>query len=65
MSRAGGGFGLLGMRERVRSVGGEVWIESEAGRGATVRVEVPLEPPDGAAGEAQREPRAQLVERRP
>ena len=49
--RTGSGFGLVGMRERVRSIGGEVWIESERGRGTTVRVELPLVPSDepGAA----------------
>jgi glucose-6-phosphate-specific signal transduction histidine kinase len=42
-ARTGSGFGLISMRERVRSVGGDIWIESQAGRGATVRVELPLD----------------------
>jgi signal transduction histidine kinase len=34
-------FGLMGMRQRVRSFGGSLAIESAAGRGTTLRVEVP------------------------
>jgi signal transduction histidine kinase len=34
----GGGFGLVSMRERARSVGGEVRISSAPGRGSTVEV---------------------------
>lgn len=37
----GSGFGLLGMRERVEMAGGEIWIESSPGRGATVRALLP------------------------
>jgi PAS domain S-box-containing protein len=36
-----GGFGLLGMRERVLLVGGTLEIESEPGRGTTVAVRIP------------------------
>lgn len=35
-------FGLLGMQERVRPLGGSVAFTSEAGRGTTVHVRVPL-----------------------
>ena len=35
------GVGLLGMRERVRQLGGQIRIES-SGRGATVQVEINL-----------------------
>jgi signal transduction histidine kinase len=39
--RAGGGYGLVGLRERVLSLGGRVDIETSAGRGFRLRVEVP------------------------
>ncbi|WP_138760263.1 sensor histidine kinase [Modestobacter altitudinis] len=35
------GFGLLGLRERATRLGGSVDVVSEAGRGTTVRVQVP------------------------
>ncbi|RGA00243.1 sensor histidine kinase [Microbispora triticiradicis] len=38
------GFGLRGMRERVRLAGGDVSLTSEPGRGTTVTVTVPREP---------------------
>jgi signal transduction histidine kinase len=38
---AEGGYGLIGMRERVAAVGGELTIESAAGQGTTVGVSVP------------------------
>lgn len=34
-------FGLMGMRQRVRSFGGTLAIDSASGRGTTLRVEVP------------------------
>ena len=37
------GFGLLGMRERVELLGGELLIDSAPGRGATVRVSIPVQ----------------------
>lgn len=37
-----GHFGLVGMRERARAVGGNLDIESEPGRGTTLRLSVPL-----------------------
>ena len=36
------GLGLLGMEERVRHVGGQFDVDSHAGRGTTVRAELPL-----------------------
>jgi two-component system sensor histidine kinase UhpB len=36
-----GGLGLINMRERVRPLSGTLELESEPGRGTTVRVEVP------------------------
>jgi signal transduction histidine kinase len=36
-----GHFGLVGMRERARGLGGQVTIESDHGRGTTVRVDIP------------------------
>lgn len=40
---AGGGLGLVGMRERASMIGGRLTIESAPGRGTTVRVAVPVE----------------------
>lgn len=40
-------LGLIGMRERVESLGGDFGIESEAGRGTTVRIQIPLQTPGG------------------
>ncbi len=36
-----GGFGLVGLRERVQFLGGEVCIKTEAGQGFTLEVQVP------------------------
>jgi signal transduction histidine kinase len=41
-----GHLGLVGMRERARAVGGTLDIESEPGRGATLRLSVPLVQPE-------------------
>ena len=38
---ADGGFGLVGMRERISLVGGKLAIESEPGHGTELRAEVP------------------------
>jgi signal transduction histidine kinase len=38
----GHGLGLTSMRERLKLVGGEIAVESAAGRGTTVRASVPL-----------------------
>jgi signal transduction histidine kinase len=40
--RAGRGFGLIGMRERAALVGGRLMVESEPGRGTTVRAKFPV-----------------------
>ena len=40
------GLGIAGMRERARAIGGEVTIESSAGRGTTVRAEIPTSTDD-------------------
>ncbi len=40
-------LGLLGLRERVEMLGGSVAIESAAGRGTTVRAELPLSRKEG------------------
>jgi signal transduction histidine kinase len=42
-----GGFGLKAMRERVEQLGGKMLVESEAGEGTTLVIEIPL-----AGGEA-------------
>jgi len=36
-------FGLMGLRERMSLLGGEVRIESQPGRGTTLHVQIPLE----------------------
>lgn len=41
-SRNGNGLGLIGMRERVASVGGEISISSPRGQGTTITVTLPL-----------------------
>ena len=41
---SGGRFGLLGMRERARLLGGELSLASSAGRGTSVTAEIPLGP---------------------
>jgi signal transduction histidine kinase len=42
----GGKFGLVGMRERVASVNGELYIEAKPGIGTRLTVEIPLAPED-------------------
>lgn len=42
----GGGFGLLAMRERVAQLGGRLVVESAAGEGTTVVVELPIGKPE-------------------
>ncbi len=44
-----GHFGLLGISERVKRLGGKFSLTSEPGQGATLRVEIPLEPVAPAA----------------
>lgn len=43
-----GGFGLIGMRERVELAGGELRMAAAAGRGTTVSATIPLRPDDAA-----------------
>jgi PAS domain S-box-containing protein len=45
--RANGSLGLVTMGERVRFVHGRLSIESQAGKGTTVKVRVPIAPDDG------------------
>ncbi|CAM5660061.1 sensor histidine kinase [Streptomyces aurantiogriseus] len=40
----GGGFGLVGLKERVTALGGELWAGPRAGDGWEVRAEFPAEP---------------------
>ena len=51
---ANGGFGLIGMRERVELVDGKLLIDSAPGRGTTVRAELPAvhESTDGSDDES-------------
>jgi len=41
-ARSDGGFGLIGIRERVASANGALDIESESGRGTRLAIELPL-----------------------
>jgi len=41
-SAANGGFGLMGMRERVMLAGGQLEIDTEPGRGTTVSATIPV-----------------------
>jgi NarL family two-component system sensor histidine kinase LiaS len=54
-----GKFGLLSMRERARSVGGYISIESDTARGTTVRMTLPLEINEPEAEQVQ----SQVTER--
>ena len=38
----GAGLGLAGMRERLRTLGGDLTIKSQAGQGTTISARVPL-----------------------
>jgi signal transduction histidine kinase len=42
------GMGILGMEERVKRLGGTLWVESQPGKGATVTAELPI-PGGGSA----------------
>ncbi|HEV8634294.1 MAG TPA: sensor histidine kinase [Chloroflexota bacterium] len=46
-AEAGEGLGLVGMRERAELLGGDFCLDSEPGRGTTVRVCWPLAPTEG------------------
>jgi signal transduction histidine kinase len=48
--RAPKGLGIVGIKERVRELGGQVTIDSQNGRGTSLWVILPLQPP--AAKEA-------------
>ena len=51
-ARRGDHLGLLGMTERVQSVGGTIEFDSRPGAGCRVRARIPRErPPDGGVGE--------------
>jgi signal transduction histidine kinase len=38
----GGGYGLFSLRERARELGGSLTVESEAGQGATLVLQLPV-----------------------
>ena len=46
------GFGMRGMQERVEGLGGRYIVESETGRGTSVRITIPLAEPVNAAEDA-------------
>ena len=56
MKGAGGGFGLLSIRERITALGGALTIDSVLGQGTSVMLSVPLQPP---LREAEDEPSAE------
>lgn len=56
-SATNGGFGLIGMRERVELAGGELQIEATPGEGTSVSATIPL-PPAGAADHRSSKPRS-------
>jgi len=47
-----GGFGLIGMQERMRQMGGRLLINSAPGRGTEVRANFPFEPAGGPEADA-------------
>ncbi|MFO7255591.1 histidine kinase [Limnochorda sp.] len=49
---ASGGFGLIGMRERAQSLGGDVTVRSRRGGGTEVRAIIPLPAASEGGGEA-------------
>jgi PAS domain S-box-containing protein len=49
-ARESGGLGLISMRERTEQAGGTLIIETERGKGTTVKVSLPSGPGMGAAG---------------
>jgi len=42
MMKTGSGLGLVGMKERIRQLGGQFMIQSEVGRGTELLAEIPL-----------------------
>ncbi|NPV58905.1 MAG: sensor histidine kinase [Actinobacteria bacterium] len=44
VERARESFGLYGMRERVRALGGRLYVDSELGMGTTITAEIPVRP---------------------
>ena len=46
-----GGFGMLGMRERIQSIGGWMEVDSLLGRGVTVMIGVPYQPAKKRVGQ--------------
>ncbi len=53
-----GGFGLVGMRERVSLIGGRLQIESRPGEGTRVRARIPATTADAVGGPSPRRPAA-------
>ena len=50
-AQPGGHFGLIGMSERAKRLGGRLEVSGSPGEGTTVRIVVPLEPAGGTARE--------------
>ncbi|MDQ3952038.1 MAG: ATP-binding protein, partial [Actinomycetota bacterium] len=51
-STQGAGVGLFIARRALSVMGGDVWVESEPGRGATFHLQVPLARPMAVASSA-------------
>jgi signal transduction histidine kinase len=49
-----GHLGLLGMKERVQVLGGDIEVDSEAGRGTRIRISLPGAAPVPAIQSAKR-----------
>ncbi|MBI4169189.1 MAG: sensor histidine kinase, partial [Acidobacteria bacterium] len=48
------GLGLIGMRERLSALGGQLTIDSAPGRGTDLRIIIPLEGRDGDTDSSRR-----------
>jgi nitrate/nitrite-specific signal transduction histidine kinase len=48
-----GHLGLIGMRQRVDLVGGELRVESRVGKGTTISASVPADEPEDGTGEPE------------
>jgi PAS domain S-box-containing protein len=51
-----GGFGLLGMQDRARLVGGQIAVESRPGGGTRIQVRIPLAPAEEPVEAGARQP---------
>jgi signal transduction histidine kinase len=52
-ARAGGGSGLIGIKDRVEALGGRLSLHSPPGAGTTLQVSLPLVTPNGSGSSSQ------------